>query len=246
MKFIKTENSILYTPIVQYRRGKFAIKSIGTIHIGPSEYYDRLQEEISRTPEGFFEGIKDSTKDYSIPLSKRPFVKRVFGLRETYRNIAKYLGMEYQKDKLDYPTSWENPDMEFGEFVQEAPYRLLTIIFLLEKDINFIERLRRSGTEEVERKVNEKFRSKLTEYVESGISSLLMNALVSKRFVVDKRNQKLFNEIKPNIKGKTDGELGTVYGAAHLDGIDEFLITQGFTREGEEWIPAWDLNKILQ
>lgn len=75
------------------------------------------------------------------------------------------------------------------------------------------------------------------------ISSLLSYAILGPmghKVLVTERNSRLFNHMEAE---EHEGRVGVTYGAGHLPGIDRHLRQRGFTKEGDLWLPAWEVDE---
>ena len=245
MKFTKLEHDVLYTPIIQHRKSNLSITSLGAIHIGEPHYYDRLQQELDKIPEGFFEGITVVGEETRIPEDKKPYVDDIKKLSDVYKAVANYLGMVTQKDRLKYPGQWENPDMTLDELMLAAPLRVVKSLARVNTTFYRFREEFEAHPEELSKAIRAGFRfmlrfPRLAEYV-----ALLVNGPGYNKVILNQRNQQLFEAMKQKMYEERTDQLGVIYGAAHLEGIDRFLRYNGFKREGELWIPAWNLDGDL-
>lgn len=244
MKYLKLEDNKLYTPIFQYRNNDKVITSIGAIHLGQGQYYDKLQKTLDSISEGFFEGIKPLIGEDKIPDEKKQYIDGIKKLSILYETVAKCLGMETQKSKLKYPENWKNPDMTLDELIIVSPEKVLKKLFVLDKSLDFIEKSYKKHPEEFKKVVQSIAWFTFKFPLLSHWFSVLQNGPMFYKVILDKRNQKLFDAMKPKLKEEFS-ELGIIYGAAHLNGIDKFLRRNGFKNEGRVWIPAWEFNSEL-
>lgn len=248
MKHIKVKDGRLFTPIVQYRRGDSIITYFGTSHVGMRTYYEELQKGMGAVENGFYEGLKPAVDKGSIPAEKQRYIEGVERLGEAYRTLAKYLGMEFQKDVLTYSDGWKNPDMTLDEFVIASPVKLLENIAGIEAGVKAFERNYILHPEELARVIKGIFMTTAGSPLLHYIISLFrgnspMDDGVDDEVILGERNRKLFEALEPELD-EHDG-LGITYGAGHLPGIDRFLRNKRFKREGMLWIPAWEIDEDM-
>jgi hypothetical protein len=244
MKYIKVEDNTFNTPIVQYRKKGLAITCIGAIHLGNKEYYERLQKELDKFSFGFFEGIKPLTDEKNIPPEKRQYLDGMQKLGEVYRRFADYTGIVTQHG-LKYPDTWKNPDMTLDEFITAASNKTLKKICGLGEGLDKLEKLHESNPEELAAVINGVVRCFYSFPILSAFVSFLTYGPLDQKVILKQRNQMLFDAIDLKLNYSGVDELGIIYGAGHLKGIDNYLRHKGFKREGELWIPAWNLESKI-
>ncbi|MBI2076046.1 MAG: hypothetical protein HYT72_02235 [Candidatus Aenigmarchaeota archaeon] len=238
MHFLKVKDNRLYTPVVGYRRGDAEIVVAGMVHVGLPSYYSRIQAEIDKLPAGFFEGIRPPLDEAAVLPEKRPYIRSLDKLPDIYRTFARYLRMTDQKDSLTY-NGWKNADMTATEFINMAPQRLLRRLQRLERIRDF-EEAHKKHPEELSRFMKG---MALFVYRFPFISNALSYAILgpmNHKLVVTERNRRLFHTMETEA---FDVPVGVTYGAGHLPGIDRYLRGEGFSRDGDFWVPAWEVDE---
>lgn len=241
MKVLKVLDNKLYTPVVGYRRDGSEVTTIGAIHIGSQDYYRRLQEEVSKHKEGFFEGIKPLTNGARIPPDKEVYLPGLQKLGEAYRTFAGYLGMRFQQDALTYG-DWQNADMTLEQLIAVAPSRVLRSLSRMKDMLEKFEAVHKNHPEELARYIKGGALTMLSNRFLQYIAMRLIFGSLGYKAIVEQRNRKLFDVMQPRLDSEDD-EFGVIYGARHLDGIDRHLTQNGFTREGNFWVAAWEVTE---
>ncbi len=244
MKYVEVKNGTLYTPIVQHRRGELIVTSIGTVHIGTSNYYERLQAELDKLPFGFFERVKPLTNEENVPQEKRQYIEGMQRLGELSQRFADYLGIVTQH-QLKYPDNWQNPDITLDELITVAPDKVLKKISGLTDQMDELEEFHETNPEELTALIKGAMKYLSNVPFLRGIVSFLTHGPMYQKIILEKRNQKLFDAMEPELEQPRVDGFGIIYGAAHLKGIDNFLIHKGFKSEGGVWIPALDLESEI-
>jgi len=240
MKCLKADDNELFTPIVKYSKNDFSIIAIGVLHIGEVDYYEYLQQLIDTLPFGFYEFIKPISENAELPEDKEEF-RDLFDLsRSYYSSIAERINMVAQKDRLFYLKDWQNSHMTLDEFLIAAPLKGLIKFSGNLAKLDALCELAEEFPKEVSRIIKGGMmkRAKIPFYENfstGGFGRKMYDVLVVQR------NKKLFDALEPRLNDS--GEIGLVYGAYYLHGLDKFLRSSGFKKEGTEWVPAWEINE---
>jgi hypothetical protein len=240
MKCVKVKDGKNCTPVIKHRRGDLSVTSIGTAHIGESDYYKGIQARLDRLPVGFYEGVGDIVNEDNIPADKRKYIEDFDKLMNAYDGIAGYIGLDSQK--LDYPDFWKNPDMGLEELIVKAPESFFKNASKMESMMESLGGLHETNPAELAGVMKKIMKCLDTVPYLRGAASVLTGGLKYNGVILEERNQMLFDALGSEIGRPSADEIGIVYGAAHMDGVDKFLRKNDFKREGIEWIPAWDLN----
>ena len=242
MKVLRVTDNKLYTPVVGYRRNGLEVTAIGAIHIGSRDYYQRLQREVDKHDEGFFEGLKPPRAGVVIPPEREIYLQRI-NLSELYRTFSRYTGMVRQRDMLTYGVLWQNPDMTLDELVIAFPERMLRKFSRQTDTMEAFEEIYENHPEELAR-----FLKSLTlaiykfPLVRNFVTRLILGHM-SRKAILDQRNSMLFDAVQPRLDNEDFSGLGITYGPQHLNGIEAYLKRNGFTREGDFWFPAWEITE---
>jgi len=243
MKLVKVEKNRVYTPVIRYRRNDQTVTVIGTLHLGSRDYYQSLQQEINRHPEGFFEGgIKPSTPGVQIPPEKEVYIGIRQVLADNHRALARYLGLETQRSMLTYGDLWQNPDITLDEFLTAAPHKVLRRLLKLKDSIEILEDVHRNHPEELARYIKG---IHLFQYKFPFAMNILFSrfGVMDRGVILDLRNSRLFGAVGQNLDDEGIMDLGIAYGSAHLDGIDRYLMRHEFKREGDFWVLGWEMTE---
>ena len=238
MKVIRVNNGILSTPVVKYRRGDSAITAIGVIHIGEKRYYHQVQKALDSVSYGFYEGVRPVSDLNSVPESRQKYLAQFTSLGETYRTLAAYLDLVAQKDNLTYADGWRNPDITLDQLIVASPEKVLKKFSRLPESMEKMRLYHEADPLALARVVKG---ASMFMFKYLGLAITTMNWSWNK-VILDQRNQTLFEALEPDLEKE---ELGIIYGAAHLKGIDRYLRKNGFKQEGAEWLQAWELDQEL-
>lgn len=249
---IEVKEGALYLPINHYRkRGGQKITTLGAIHLGSPSYYDELQEKINEIDFGFFEGIKKS-EIKEVSAERQKYFESIGKLSQQYENFAKWVGLVTQKDQLKY-NNWVNPDLTMAEFINLMPEKELERFSKIASDTRLEEELGFVYTnhpKELSKVLKDlalfaykhtnllRFLPVIAVYFKEG--QLSLDPYGANKFILQFRNEHLFEELSKELESPSQDEIGIIYGAAHLTGIDKYLRKKGFKRDENEKIKAWE------
>ena len=210
----KISSDEVLTPILKYSNGNCKITLIGVLHLGNKEYYNKIQKELDKHEEGFFEGGEPPESERENPLE-------VFG-EDVYKIVAELAGLELQN--LDY-RSLVNVDVGFEE-VEEA--------------FDFVSK---EQSEEIVSELREQYmlnpKETAKELREELIHSLVKDNSPANLILLN-RDKQLYGSILEKINSNTE-DFVVIYGAHHLEGIEALIKTKGFRKTSERWLTAFNI-----
>lgn len=250
---VLVEDGALYTPIDIYsREGGPKIEVIGMIHIGSPSYYEKVQKRIDQIDFGFYEQIKPSSIEEVKP-EKQGYYEGFKEFSKLYDNLARYMGLVGQKDRLNYDAdAWRNSDMSLAEYINSLPEKELKRITqsLNPKVLFELEFFHKVHPDECAKLVREtafffyrhRFLFKITPYLSSFFTEggFSLDPYGHSKVTVGLRNDRLFNYVGPELESADSGKLGIVYGAGHLNGVEKFLKSRGYEKARQDRVMAWE------
>lgn len=250
----------LDTAVVSYRSSstdRVSVDLIGAIHIAEATYYAALNERFDSYDVLLYELV--AQEGTQIPLGgKRDSAgfNPVSMLQDGAKNI---LGLESQLEKIDYTKKhFVRADMTPSQLAEKMSQRGETPLSIaLDTLANMLRQ---------QNLANDQSHSKEWSALDPGMSltdllahPLKMKRLLAQQFVgmgsldqamgtslnqllVVDRNAQALDELRRQMAaGKK--KIGIFYGAAHLPDLERRLIDDfGLAKQGQEWLPAWDLT----
>jgi len=104
--FKRIDNDFIETLVADYQKGERSIGLVGVFHIGSSDYYNKIQDELSKYPPGFYEGI--IAPDRKLTREEKA-MKKVDTKVKKY--MAKIFGVTTQNKNMN-PSHWRNVDIK--------------------------------------------------------------------------------------------------------------------------------------
>lgn len=244
VKGIRNTNGNIETPVVFYEHPetKRRIVFIATIHLAEAEYFVALQRLIESLS-GYkilFEGVgKLSPQEEQALTEKERGVARhfdyIFGI---VRKIGEAMSLQYQKECLAYESSWVNTDMRM--------YNLIRLfaqhdVCLFKKEKDFDELFGDESAQLFTRWfVNKLFSRFVPVAVIIGVLSFFSrDKRLAKKFILETRNEEAIRGINVHL---AEGDVVTIWGAAHLRGIEKRLKQVGFREVRCEWFTAYHVR----
>lgn len=245
-KNIRSANGKIQTPVVFYEHPitKRIVVFVAMIHIGESEYYTTIQELINSL-KGYkilFEGTNSLSREEELALTPKEKevadqFNAVFGLMKEFCEL---MSLQHQKEGLTYSTSWVNTDMKLYDLIQTFTQQDICLMKNSE-NIDGLFTAEKEFEQFITRWVINKI---LKNFVAIGVI-FAINTLFSKnkravkRLILDARNEIAFKAIVEHLK---DGDVVTIWGAAHLPGIEKYLKKFGFKEVQRKWFTAYKVR----
>ena len=199
-------------------------------------------------PEVAEEALAEEAPVEEIPAAKVPAKKeKLDGLHGAYESGAKWLGLAYQMKVIDYrKANFVHADLSMAEFTALQKERGETLLGFVLK----------SGLKKTDKPVKEPSSLKLLVSLvrgdKDGLKRELVHtlgagddqvaALAGDNVIIGDRNAKCLEVLDREVlAGKK--KLGIFYGAAHFPDMEKRLVEGGWTKDGEEWMTAWEIPK---
>ncbi|TWU46229.1 hypothetical protein Poly51_56250 [Rubripirellula tenax] len=258
IRFAKTDDDkpkALQTAIVRFRgkpdtqhAGKI-VDLVGVVHIGQREYYNDLNDRLSRYDSVLYELVApDGTRIRPEDLKDRRSV-----LASMQTGMKDMLNLEYQLEIIDYmATNFRHADMSPEEFVEDLEKRGDSVWKMVARMMGAGLASQASGnggdagmlfalfSNDRSKKMKQAMARQLVdiELVTAG-----MDDASGHNTLIKGRNIKAFEVLEDDLaKGKEN--VAVFYGAGHLPDMAERL-EQDFGMEATEttWLDAWDLTR---
>lgn len=250
IKGIRRIGGNLQTPVVFYEHPvtKRVVVFMATIHVADPSYFADLQRLIDTlTGDGYtvlFEGVGKLTpeEEKSLTEKEQTILKQFDYLFCLLRDVASVMSLQHQGKGLAYSPSWVNTDMR---------YRNLIRLFA-DRDITFVKKVRETSIfgddndKEISQLVtrwvfNKAFLNILPIGAILYIASFFSrNRRLATKVILDARNDIAFQGI---VDHTSQGNVVTIWGGAHLRGIEKRLKTAGFRAVRQEWFTAYSARK---
>jgi hypothetical protein len=217
---------------------------VGAVHVGDAAYFRRLQDVLDSCDRVLFEGVGARPGD-AVPSEDD--IARFDALFELQRRLKDLLGLEYQRDRIDYDRSWwRNADVGVTELRRELDARgaLLPtdsplVRLLLEIALRGIDSSRLD--EEPQLRMLLKRQTAVALATAERLMAGSMRELQS--VLVDWRNDAALEVLDQELAAGSKGRwIALFYGAAHLADFAAKLVPRGFEFETSGWVEAWRID----
>jgi hypothetical protein len=244
VKGIRNTNGNIETPVVFYENPetKRKVVFIATIHLAEAEYFAALQRLIESLAgyEILFEGVGElSSQEEQALTEKEHGVARqfdyIFGIM---RKASAAMSLQHQKEGLAYHSDWINTDMRMYDLIRLFARQ---DIRLLKKEKDFDDLF----SDESVQLLTKWFVNKLfgrfvpVAVIISVLFFFSRDMRLSKKFILEARNEEAVRGINAHL---AEGDIVTIWGAAHLRGIEKRLKRAGFREIQREWFTAYHVR----
>ncbi len=238
VKGIRNRDGELQTPVVFYEHPetKRLVVFIATIHFAEPEYFASLQQ-IIESLSGYkilFEGVGKLSQEEGRHLTEkeRDIVMQFDYVFEMTHKIGELMSFQYQKDGLSYDSSWVNTDVRLHDLVQL--FAKHDICLTKKTDDLFRDKSFRLYGRWVLGKLFSHF-VPFTVLV-GLLTCFKRNEKFAKKSILDERNIVAVNGINEHL---AKNNVVTIWGAAHLRGIEKHLKQSGFREIRREWFTVY-------
>ncbi len=217
---------------------------VGAVHVGDPAYFARLQDVLDSCDQVLFEGVGPRPGDAA---PSEDDVARFDALFQLQLRLKDLLGLEFQRDGLDYDRSWwRNADVGVTALRAELEARGAA----LPTDSPLVRALLQmvlQGLDTSRLDADPRLRALLKRQVAAALATaeqlLAGHAEALQTVLIDWRNdaalQVLDEELANGRKGRW---LALFYGAGHLADFADKLAPRGFAYETMDWLEAWRLD----
>ncbi|MCC7522283.1 hypothetical protein IT407_00560 [Candidatus Uhrbacteria bacterium] len=246
LEFVRRTEDRLQTPIDYYQRESDGRKIVvvGTMHVGLASYYETLTKIINELEADhiiLYELVKAPSKEEmkSVSHDEQRSNKKVRKAMASFRRFICRLGLEDQKESLEYKASWINTDISWKE-LSDLTEKSSDLILALAK-------FEASIKTRAERKIGLALIALIIGQMPlfDTLSPLLR--LVSKKaakqhaVIVEHRNDVAMEAM---LRHAETSHVATIWGAGHLPGLGTRLRKAGFRNISRQWHTAFIVPKV--
>jgi len=242
---IRTVDGKLETPAIFYEHPvtKRRVVFVAVIHMAEQEYYRKLQQLIDSLP-GYtvlFERVEKLSAEEEAGLTKKE--RAVAGgcslLFKYLERVCDVMGLQHQKKGLSYDPAWINTDLRMSQLIKAFAEHDL---FLIKKEeqaaLAAVDLSRDKSAQLFLRWIINKLFSQLPAFsvLFKALASFSKKKRLTEALILDVRNEVAVRGIKKHL---ANGHVVTIWGAAHLRGIEEELKVAGFQEVSRQWFTAY-------
>ena len=245
LKEMRKVSGKIQTPVVFYEHPgtKKIVALVATIHIAEQEYFDNLQKIINDLgANGYkvlFEKVGKLTpeEEQSFTPKERGIWKQLDFLSSIIQHLADIMSLKHQSSGLTYGPSWINTDMKMHDVI-----RLLAdhdVDFFKGKDIKSF-KIDKSNEAQIKWLFDKIFcHFILVMIIASVIGRFSKRDKGMKKVILERRNDIAFKGITEHLPNHN---VVSIWGAAHLRGIEALLKKEGFKEIRKEWFTAYHVR----
>jgi len=246
VKGIRNIDGKLETPVVFYEHPttKRMVAFIATMHYAEPEYFSALKWRIESLfgYKILFEGVGElSLEEDQVLAEKEREVAKSFDFVFTgMQKLGEIMSLQYQKEGLGYPPEWVRSDIRRYELIR----------LFAQQDISLPEKGINIGDLPDDEAMQICFKWSINKVFGNFIPVAILASVFTffskkkkmvMRLILDKRNEKAVQGINEYL---VEGNVATIWGAAHLAGIEKELKRAGFREVSREWFTAYNVRKL--
>lgn len=244
VKGARVKDGKLQTPIITYAHphSNSKIVFVSMIHVGEAQYFEQVRDKIDSLT-GYtvqYEKLKPLTGDEEAKLTAREeaVVDQVQAFMQLTMNLVGLMSLRHQRDALVPGQNWKNADMSLYDFVRTFASENLTFF----KSNKRIETL---GNDEAGKAAHRWFIDVLFKRLPAiGVLIRILGMLSRNRrralnIILEKRNDIAVRAI---LSDAQHGNVCTIWGGMHLNGIERKLKDAGFREVHREWLTTYHIR----
>lgn len=223
---LRTREGVMDVATDIYTNGNKVIAIAGVCHIADASFWENLNRRISGYENmGYSVQYERISDDLSADEKKK--VKGGEGTGVLYAKLAEIAGLHAQSNAITYKDHWKNTDITMSEWLKlgKSAHSLMAMISEASAGLDKIIEL--GGQDRVGRDLR------------FGLRWMpVVQVIIPKDKARDAILIDLRNEIAADAMLKAEGNVVSIWGAGHLNGIGKILRKAGFKRESRVWTTA--------
>lgn len=260
IEFLRIQDGALQTAIYTMSHPSgIKLKIIGMIHVGEASYYKNILQITKDMDFIFYEGIRmnhslvTSPKTILLQTPLNSTKKGIQNISSFQNEFARHFDLVEQGEYLKPKENWVNADVKFSEFLgilrnldisleQLSQNLSMDTKVWLDQDTNLEDTITAQDSREI---AVQKYKRKMARYLIRSARELCFeeNMKVPREAIIVERNKIALTYLDEKLRAQGPGELGLIYGAAHLPHFVEAIQSNyNFTIEHVEWLDAWRLD----
>jgi len=246
----RTRGGVLQTPVryLQHPETGRKVTLVGAIHIGKKSYYGQMQDLVDQAAENghtiLYEGVGQVDKEdvAKMPASQQIVVKQMQQMMSLMAWMSEHCFEEnviYQKQGLSYPKSWIRTDLELSDVARLMSDAGVTMV--------------PEGKDGADLSIPSGIPVEAVSVIRkvAGIAITLLPGIhrVSGWLKVFSKRQQARDHIIINLRDDVatagilqhaaETDVVSIWGAAHLPGIETRLAAEGYQRKSTVWLDAF-------
>jgi len=246
----RTRGGVLQTPVRHFEHSETGRKVtlVGAIHIGKQSYYEQMQGLIDQAADDdytiLYEGVGQVDKQdvAKMPLPQQVVVKQMQQMMSLMAWMSEHCFEEnvvYQKQGLSYPKSWIRTDLELSDVAQ----------LMSEAGITMVPEGKNGADLSIPKDILLEAVGIIRTIVGTAITLLPGIHRVNGWLSVFSKKRRARNHIIISLRDDVaaagilqhaaESDVVSIWGAAHLPGIESRLVAEGYQRKSTMWLDAF-------
>jgi hypothetical protein len=214
---------------------------VGAVHVGDHDYYERVQDLLDGCDRVLFEGVGHGREGAPPPDEEVARYDALFKLQIKLKDL---LGLEFQKDGLDYRHDfWKNADVDMESLsarMKEEGVGLPTdpplIRGLLSLAMGMLDASKLAENPQFRQQIKRQAAAVLAG--SDAVFGGQMRALG--KVLIDWRDDAALAALDRELAAGPSGRwIAVFYGAGHLPDMTQKLLARGLEYQGCDWLRAW-------
>lgn len=223
---IRTRDGALDVATDIYVKDDKAIAVMGVCHIADAAFWNGVNRRLSEY-ENMGYSVQYEMVRNDLTEEQKLKIKGNEGTSKLYEKLAEVTGMVAQSKAISYKPHWKNTDITMSQWLKMEKSAHKVMAMISEAAAGFEKIVELGGQERVGRDLRTGLRWMPV------VQRIVPRAKQMESALLDKRN-----EIAANAMLTAEGNVVSVWGAGHLEGIGKILRASGYQRESRVWTTA--------
>ena len=239
---LRIEQAEFQTPIREFYNPYTGstIHAVGMTHIAEQDYFDTIAEfaldQENRGAAVHYEGVRPVTPEQRAADPRGTKEAEHFGkhLSAIHRATARHSGLVFQKDAMQPPETWENPDIDLVTLVKSLGSTVAQTLLQQspkKRIANTLPCRQKSARAE--------FNAQMRNLAETDIVAVLGD---TGKTLLEARNSVQRSAIETELLQIPDRDFVVLWGAAHLIGMSTDAHNLGYKQSGVRWLNAFSVE----
>lgn len=241
-------NGALEIAHATYKNDKTGVEVVlyGVVHIADPAYYKRVQKDLDSYDVVLYEGVG--------PTDKTKVDESMKALGEMQGMMGELLGLQFQKDGIDYKAkNLVHADMSQEELEKAAGGDMSRVLPMMKifqdpkvaKQMVPLMRMMRTlgkGFMEGNPAMKNNLKSMMAKQMGNADFGSMPGGDEMMRVIIVERNKVALGVLDKELEKRKSGKIAIFYGAGHMPDMEKRLAEKGWRQTNKSWDAAWTVG----